>query len=101
LKSALATLAAAAACVAGLAGCVTPQTYDDVHVSDWTRERIEQQFPEGTTKKHVFAELGGPFEDHSGNGVTRWDYVGGVSSQRHVWFLFRDGKLVEKQFVNF
>lgn len=99
MKAVMATLAAV--CVVGLAGCVIPQTYDEVHMSNWTRERIEQQFPAGTTKKQVFAKLGSPLVDHSGNGFTRWDYISGVSSKRDVSFVFREGKLVEKQFVNF
>ncbi|WP_147439511.1 hypothetical protein [Paraburkholderia sp. BL17N1] len=91
-----------AACLAGLGGCVTPtHTYDEIHSRGWTRESIDQRFPAGTSQKHVFEKLGGPFATKSAGNLSRWDYVGGASGQLHVAFLFRDGLLFEKRFENF
>jgi outer membrane protein assembly factor BamE (lipoprotein component of BamABCDE complex) len=93
-------MVAATVCLAGLSGCVTPQTYDEIHVSGWTRDSIDQQFPPGASKKQVFERLGNPFSEGSAGDLTRWDYADGVSGQRHVAFYFRNGTLVEKRFDN-
>jgi outer membrane protein assembly factor BamE (lipoprotein component of BamABCDE complex) len=93
-------MAAVTACLAGLAGCVTPQTYDEIHVRGWTRDRVDQQFPPGVSKKQVFEKLGNPVSESSAGGLTRWDYADGASGQRHVALYFRNDTLVEKRFDN-
>jgi outer membrane protein assembly factor BamE (lipoprotein component of BamABCDE complex) len=94
--------AVVAACLAGLGGCVTPTySYDQIHSRDWTHEGFDQRFPTGTSKKQVFAKLGSPFAENAVGDLTRWDYVSGASGQLHVAFIFRNGVLAEKRFVNF
>jgi len=98
----LVVLTVVAACLAELGGCVTPTyTYDQIHTRNWTRESIDQRFPSGTSKAQVLDKLGSPFGEKSAGDLTRWDYVGGVSGQLHVMFLFRNGSLIEKRFENF
>ncbi|WP_345810745.1 hypothetical protein AAGS40_07975 [Paraburkholderia sp. PREW-6R] len=95
-------LAVTVGCVAGLSGCITPtHTYDEIHARGWTRESFEQRFPAGTTEKQVFNKLGSPFASKNAGDLTRWDYVGGVSGQEHVMFIFRNAQLVEKRYENF
>lgn len=92
------------ACLAGLGlgGCVSPTyTYAEIHSRDWTREGFDQRFPTGTSERQVFEKLGSPFAENVAGDRTRWDYVGGVSGQLHVVFLFKNGLLTEKRFVNF
>ena len=99
---AFAILAMSTACLAGLGGCVTPMyTYDEVHVRGWTHESFDQRIPVGTSETQVFEKLGSPFATRSAGGLSRWDYVGGVSGQLHVVFLFKNSALIEKQFVDF
>lgn len=98
----LATLTIAAACAAGLSGCVTPtHTYDQIHSRDWTRESFETRFPNGTSEKQVFNKLGGPYAFKDVGELTRWDFVGGPSGQQHVTMIFRNGILIQKQYENF
>jgi outer membrane protein assembly factor BamE (lipoprotein component of BamABCDE complex) len=94
----LAGLGIAAMCVVVLGGCVTAQTYDEIHVRGWTQQSIDQRFPPGTPEKKVFAELGSPFSETTNGSVTRWDYVGGTSAQQVVTFVFNGGKLVDKKY---
>ncbi|MGF6605077.1 outer membrane protein assembly factor BamE (lipoprotein component of BamABCDE complex) [Paraburkholderia sp. GAS448] len=97
MKAAMALNVLVAASLLGLGGCVT-QTYDEVHVRNWTRESIEQQFPAGTSKKQVFARMGNPISESSTDGVTRWVYQGG-SGQDQVTFVFQNEKLVDTRFA--
>jgi outer membrane protein assembly factor BamE (lipoprotein component of BamABCDE complex) len=90
--------AMAVSCVAGLSGCGSPQTYDEIHARNWTPESIEQRFPMGTTEKHVFEKLGSPFFELTQGNLTRWDFVGGKNAQQVVTFIFDNGKLVHKGF---
>jgi outer membrane protein assembly factor BamE (lipoprotein component of BamABCDE complex) len=88
-------------CLAGLAGCAPMQTYDEMHTRGWTHESIAQRFPAGTSKQVVIQKLGSPFAERSAGDMTRLDYVGGASSLQHVAFYFKNGALVQNQFVNF
>ncbi|CAE6856979.1 hypothetical protein R75461_07765 [Paraburkholderia nemoris] len=94
----LVIMALAAASAAGLIGCVQPQTYGRAPAVAWTRDAIEQAFPEGTPRKQVFARLGNPSGEHSANGLIEWDYGNGRSSLHSVTFIFSDETLVEKRF---
>jgi outer membrane protein assembly factor BamE (lipoprotein component of BamABCDE complex) len=99
---AFAVLTIAVACLAGASGCATStHTYDEIHSRGWTRASFDQRFPAGTSERQVFEKLGSPFATKSAGDITRWDYVGGISGQLHVTFLFRNGLLVEKRFENF
>ncbi|WP_168794725.1 hypothetical protein [Paraburkholderia aromaticivorans] len=99
---AFAVMTVVVACAAGLGGCVTPtHTYDEIHSRGWTKEAFDQRYPAGTSQVEVFKKLGGPFAANSAGDVSRWDYVGGVSGQQHVTFIFRKGLLTEKRFENF
>ncbi|WNC90862.1 hypothetical protein RI103_05785 [Paraburkholderia sp. FT54] len=85
-----------------LSGCAAPTyTYDQIHSRGWTRESIDQRFPAGTPQATVLDKLGGPFAVKSAGDLSRWDYVGGVSGQQHVVFIFRNGLLAEKRYENF
>ena len=98
----LVTLTAVTACLYGLGGCVTrTYSYDQIHTRNWTRESIDQRFPSGTSKTQVLEKPGSPFAEKFAGDLARWDYVGRVSGQLHVMFLFRNGGLIEKRIENF
>jgi len=87
-----------ATCLAGMTACVTTQTYYSVKQHGWTRDSIEEQFPAGTDRKKVFAQMGSPFRELSVDGATWWIYSGGGAGKDQVAFIFRNGKLVETRF---
>jgi outer membrane protein assembly factor BamE (lipoprotein component of BamABCDE complex) len=98
----LAVLTAVTACLVGLCGCVTPTySFDQIHTRNWTRESMDQRFSSGTSKAQVLEKLGSAFAEKSAGDLTRWDYVGGVSGQLHVMFIFKNANLIEKRFENF
>jgi hypothetical protein len=88
-----------ATCLGGLAGCITPLTYSEVHshVYEWSPVQVDRQFPLGTPKKAVFAKLGDPSKEIAADGLLRWDYDGGKSSHQSVTFIFRNDRLAGKQ----
>lgn len=99
---AFAVITVVAACVAGLGGCATPtHTYDEIHSRGWTQQSFDERFPAGTSQDEVYNKLGSPFATNVAGDLTRWDYVGGVSGQQHVTFIFRKGRLAQKRYENF
>jgi len=98
MKATVVQSAVVAACLAGVTACVTTQTYYSVKQHGWTRDSIEEQFPAGTDRKKVFAQMGSPFRELSVDGATWWIYSGGGAGKDQVAFIFRNGKLVETRF---
>ena len=98
---ALTISAVVVACLTALGGCAPMQTYDEMHTRGWTQESIAKRFPTGTSKQVVIQKLGSPFAERSAGDMTRLDYVGGATSQQHVAFYFKNGALIQNQFVNF
>ncbi|REE18385.1 hypothetical protein B0G71_1397 [Paraburkholderia sp. BL27I4N3] len=97
MKARITQAALVGACLAGVTGCVTTQTYNSVKAHGWTRDSIERQFPAGTDRKKVFAKMGNPFRELSADGATWWIYSGGGSGEDQVTFIFRNGKLGNKK----
>jgi outer membrane protein assembly factor BamE (lipoprotein component of BamABCDE complex) len=94
-------MAVVAACLAGLAGCGTTKSYSEMYVHGWTQESMDKRFPTGTTERQVVEKLGYPYRASKADGVERWDYAGGKTSKQRISFVFRDGKVVQKQYENF
>lgn len=88
-------------CLGGLAACGTTKSYSEMYVRGWTPESMDKRFPVGITEHQVVDQLGYPFRSGRTNGMDRWDYAGGKTSQQIVSFIFRDGKLIQKQYENF
>ncbi|CAE6861821.1 hypothetical protein R75461_08025 [Paraburkholderia nemoris] len=88
-------------CLVGLAGCGATKSYSEMYVHGWTRDSMDKRFPTGTTERQVVDKLGYPYRASKADGVERWDYVGGKTSQQMLSLVFRDGKLVQKQYENF
>ncbi|MFL9998982.1 hypothetical protein PQR34_47320 [Paraburkholderia sediminicola] len=94
-------MAAVTVCLVGLAGCGTTKSYSEMYVQGWTYENMEKRFPTGTPERQVADRLGYPYRASKADGVDRWDYSGGKTSKQRISFVFRDGKLVQKQYENF
>jgi hypothetical protein len=50
-------------------------------------------------KKTIFAKLGDPSKEIAANGLLQWEYEGGEANHQSVTFIFRDDRLIGKQYA--